>query len=129
MEDWPRKRRCRLPFSAPQALAVAFGLLRVTFLGFAIFNDTPMGGEPMAKVAYDPSTLPGDKTKPKAAMPMAQQKTAATSAPAAATQTITIIDGSSGKRQDVMVGGGEPASEKIDVQAAPEMAGLNPNRL
>ena len=128
-QDRPRKRRYRLPFSAPQALAVVFGLFLVTFLGFAIFNDNPMGGEPIAKVAYDPSTLPGDKTKPKAAMPMAQQQTPTTSAPAAATQTITIIDGSSGKRQDVMVGGSEPPSDKIDVEAQPAMAGINPKLL
>ena len=128
-QDRPRKRKYRLPFSAPQALAVMFGLFLVTFLGFAIFNDNPMGGEPTAKVAYDPSTLPGDKTKPKAAMPMAQQQ--APAAPAAATQTITIIDGSSGKRQDVMVGGatGEPNGEKLDVEAAPAMAGINPKLL
>ena len=128
-QDRPRKRRYRLPFSAPQALAVVFGLFLLTFLGFAIFNQNPMGGEPMAKVAYDPSTLPGDRTKPKAATPLAQQQTPATSAPAAATQTITIIDGSSGKRQDVMVGGSEPASEKIDVEAPPAMAGINPKLL
>jgi polysaccharide deacetylase 2 family uncharacterized protein YibQ len=128
-QDRPRKRRYRLPFSAPQALAVMFGLFLVTFLGFAIFNDNPMGGEPMAKVAYDPSTLPGDKTKPKAATPMAQQQTPA--APAAATQTITIIDGSSGKRQDVLVGGGagEATGEKLDVEATPAMAGINPKLL
>ena len=128
-QDRPRKRRYRLPFTAPQALAVMFGLFLVTFLGFAVFNDNPMGGEPMAKVAYDPSTLPGDKTKPKAAMPIAQQQPPVTTAPAAATQTITIIDGSSGKRQDVMVGTGEPASEKIDVEAPPAMAGINPKLL
>lgn len=128
-QERPRKRKYRLPFSAPQALAVMFGLFLVTFLGFAIFNDNPMGGEPMAKVAYDPATLPGDKTKPKAATPMAQQQ--APAAPAAATQTITIIDGSSGKRQDVMVGGatGEPSGEKFDVEAAPAMAGINPKLL
>ena len=128
-QDRPRKRRCRLPFTAPHALAVMFGLFLVTFLGFAIFSDNPMGGEPMAKVAYDPSTLPGDKTKPKAAMPVAQQQPPVTAAPAAATQTITIIDGSSGKRQDVMVGAGEPASEKIDVEAPAPMAGINPKLL
>lgn len=129
-QDRPRKRRYRLPFSAPQALAVMFGLFLVTFLGFAIFNDNPMGGEPMTKVAYDPSTLPGDKTKPKAATP-AQQQTSTAKEPAPATQTITIIDGSSGKRQDVMVGGGtgEPTGEKLDVEAAPAMAGINPKLL
>ena len=127
-QDRPRKRRYRLPFTAPQALAVLFGLFLVTFLGFAIFNTNPMGGEPMAKVAYDPSALPGDKTKPKPAMPMAQQQVP--SAPVPATQTITIIDGSSGKRQDVMIGTGDTAAgEKLDVEAPPAMAGINPKLL
>jgi hypothetical protein len=131
-QDRPRKRRYRLPFTAPQALAVLFGLFLVTFLGFAIFNDNPMGGEPIAKVAYDSSTMPSDKTKPKAAMPMAQQQQPVAKEPAAATQTITIIDGSSGKRQDVMVGGGSSdasAGEKLDVEAAPAMAGIDPKLL
>ncbi len=127
-QDRPRKWRYRLPFTAPQLLAAAFGLFLLTFLGFALFNDNPLGGEPMARVAYDPSTLPGDKTKSNSAAPMAQQQQ---TAPAPATQTITIIDGSSGKRQDVMIGGGaaEPVTEKIDVDAPPAMAGINPKLL
>lgn len=128
-QDRPRKRKYRLPFTAPQALTAVFGLFLTVFLGFAIFNDNPMGGEPIAKVAYDPSALPGDKTKPKAGSPMAQQHAPAAKPPSAATQTITIIDGSSGKRQDVMVGAGEPAAEKLDIEAAPAMAGINPKLL
>ncbi|MEW6766881.1 MAG: divergent polysaccharide deacetylase family protein [Pseudomonadota bacterium] len=125
-QDKPRKRRIKLPFTALQALAVLLGLFLVTFAGFAIFNTNPLGGEPMAKVAYDPSALPGDKSKAKAAAPVAQQ---APATPTPATQTITIIDGSSGKRQDVMIGASEPAGEKLDVEAAPAMAGINPKLL
>src|SRR5450759_159702 len=46
-----RKRRFRLPFTGIQALAVGLGLFLVTFVGFAIFNDNPFGGEPIARVA------------------------------------------------------------------------------
>ena len=44
------KRRFRLPFTATQALAVLLGLFLVTFVGFALFNDDPLGGEPRAKI-------------------------------------------------------------------------------
>src|SRR6202047_2673058 len=51
-----RKRRYRLPFTGTQALAVLLGLFLVTFVGFAIFNDNPLGGEPIARIAIRPST-------------------------------------------------------------------------
>src|SRR4051812_47572937 len=46
-----KKRRYRLPFSAAQAVAVLMGLFLLAFLGFAVFNDNPFGGEPSARVA------------------------------------------------------------------------------
>jgi hypothetical protein len=46
-----RKRRFRLPFSGTQLIAVLLGLFLVTFVGFAIFSDNPMGGEPIARIA------------------------------------------------------------------------------
>src|SRR4030081_1536317 len=46
-----KRRRLRLPFSAPQASAVLMGLFVRAFLGFAVFNDNPLGGEPGARVA------------------------------------------------------------------------------
>ena len=49
------KRRYRLPFTGIQALAVLLGLFLVTFVGFAIFNDNPLGGEPIARIAIRPS--------------------------------------------------------------------------
>src|SRR5215831_4226117 len=45
------KRRLRLPFSVIQAFSVALGLFLAAFAGFAIFNDNPLGGEPIARVA------------------------------------------------------------------------------
>ncbi len=122
-QDRPRKRRLRLPFTAPQALGTVFGLFLLTFLGFALFNGNPMGGEPIAKVAYDPSTLPGDKTKPKSAMQMAPQQPVAKDA--GTQQTVTIIDGSSGKRHDVLIGTESTTDAKIETEAPPAMAGIN----
>ena len=46
-----RKRRYRLPFTGMQALAVLLGLFLVAFAGFAIFNDNPLGGEPIKRLA------------------------------------------------------------------------------
>ena len=46
-----QKRRFRLPFTAMQALAVLLGLFLVAFLGVALFNDNPLGGEPVARIA------------------------------------------------------------------------------
>lgn len=132
-QDRPRKRRYRLPFSAPQAIAGLCGLFLVTFLGFAIFNHNPMGGEPLARVSYDPATLPGEKAAgvAPAAAPKEIAKNAAPAAkePAPGQQTITIIDGSSGARQDVIVGtGAADTSAKAETQTA-LMAGINPKLL
>lgn len=120
-----RKKRYRLPFTAPQAIAALCGTFLLTFIGFALFNTNPMGGEPMAKVAYDPSALPGEKAKPKAA-PMTPQPPAATKEPVGAQQTVTIIDGSSGTRRDVVIGGASnEASAKLESEPMPPMAGIN----
>ncbi len=129
-QDKPRRRRYRLPFTAPQAIAGVLGLFLVTFLGFAIFNTDPMGGEPVARVAYDPKTLPGEgavKT-PAAARPATPKDSPATGAPAAGQQTVTIIDGSSGARQDVAIGpgGGTPAAPDAEPARA---TGVNPKLL
>src|ERR1700730_6111042 len=50
------KRRYRLPFTGIQGLAVVLGLFLVAFAGFAIFNDNPLGGEPIARIALRQAT-------------------------------------------------------------------------
>ncbi|MES2750185.1 MAG: divergent polysaccharide deacetylase family protein [Pseudomonadota bacterium] len=129
-QDRPRKRRYRLPFTAPQALTVVFGLFLAVFLGFAIFNRNPMGGEPLARVAYDPATLPGGPSiKAPAASAMPKEAPAAPAKdPAAGQQTVTIIDGSSGARQDVIIGTGADTPVKAGAPPA-MMAGINPKLL
>ena len=126
-QDRPRKRRYRLPFTAPQAIAGLFGLFLVVFLGFAIFNQNPMGGEPLAKVSYDPAKLPAETAaKPASANPIAPKEAA--KEPAAGQQTVTIIDGSSGARQSVIVGGGTETAAAADAPPA-MIAGVNPKLL
>ena len=123
------KRRFRLPFTGMQALAVLLGLFLATFAGFALFNSNPFGGEPMVRIAL-PQPTPGEK--PAAAAPATSEpmaKVAPKQAAPGEQKTVTIIDGSSGKHQEVPIGGeatdkGEPAA------AAPAMmAGIDPRLL
>ena len=62
------KRRFRLPFTPVQALAAVLGLVLATFAGYALFNDDPLGGEPLTRVAIGPSSG-DDKPAGKAEMP------------------------------------------------------------
>jgi polysaccharide deacetylase 2 family uncharacterized protein YibQ len=123
-----RKRRYRLPFTVAQALAVLLGLFLVTFVGFAIFNDNPLGGEPVARIAIRPSAPTAEKA---AAVPLDVAGNGAKSAarePASGEQkTITIIDGSSGARQSVVIAG--DAAEKGGADAAPGMMASIDQRL
>jgi polysaccharide deacetylase 2 family uncharacterized protein YibQ len=119
------KRRYRLPFTGTQALAVLLGLFLVTFAGFAIFNDNPLGGEPVARVAIRQAAPAGEKTA--AAPAPTPEHTAKSVTKQAATgeqKTITIIDGSSGARRDVVISGEAP--DKAEADAAPVMmAGID----
>ncbi|MGY3486349.1 hypothetical protein ACVW1C_004232 [Bradyrhizobium sp. USDA 4011] len=128
-----RTRRVRLPFTAMQALAVLLGLVLVGFAGVALFNDNPLGGEPIARITLrnPPPAAADDKHAP--AEPVVKS---ATKAPAAAgdakndARTVTIIDGSSGKRQDVVIGAGDPAEKTTDGDAPPlAMTGIDPRLL
>jgi polysaccharide deacetylase 2 family uncharacterized protein YibQ len=119
-----RKRRFRLPFSAIQALAVLLGLFLAAFAGFAIFNDNPLGGEPVARVAIR-QPAPTDE-KPAAASGASGQamKSMARQAVPSEQKTVTIIDGSSGARQDVKIAG--DGSDKAEADIAPVlMAGID----
>jgi uncharacterized protein len=124
-----RRRRYRLPFTGIQALAVLLGLFLAAFVGFAIFNDNPLGGEPMVRIALPqptPAEKPAAARATDAAEPAAKFATIQT-APAGQ-KTVTIIDGSSGARHDVTISGdvADPAAA-----AAPPamMAGIDPRLL
>jgi polysaccharide deacetylase 2 family uncharacterized protein YibQ len=118
-----RKRRFRLPFTGTQALAVLLGLFLVVFVGFALFNDNPFGGEPIARVALRQQAT-GEKSATAASSAVEPaMKSAAKQAPAGEQKTVTIIDGSSGARHDVVIGG---ATDKVEPDAAPAMmAGID----
>ena len=119
-----QRRRYRLPFTGTQALAVLLGLFLVLFVGFAIFNDDPLGGEPIAHIALRQTTPAGEK--PATAPPTASEpvtKSAPKQAGSIDQKTVTIIDGSSGARRDVVIPG--DALDKAEADAAPAMAGVD----
>lgn len=123
-----KQRRIRLPFTALQAVAVLLGLILVVFLSVTLFTDNPLGGEPIARVALrDPAA--DDKAPPATPLrPAEQAAKAATQVPTGDSKTVTIIDGSSGKRQDVVIGEG---ADKAGGDSTPSaaMAGGDPRLL
>jgi uncharacterized protein len=117
-----RKPRFRLPFTAMQAIAGLLGLFLLAFVGFALFSNNPLGGEPVAQVAIQQKA---DEAKAQAA-PAAAHDQGEKAAPGQAEhgdhKTVTIIDGSSGKRQDVVIGGGNASGKpESEAAAAPAM--------
>ena len=124
-----RKRRFRLPFTGTQALAVLLGLFLVTFAGFVIFNDNPLGGEPIARIALRQATPVAEKpatAPPSASEPVTKSATKQQAAPGDQ-KTVTIIDGSSGARHDVVISGDAP--DKVEADAAPVMMAAVDQRL
>lgn len=92
----------------PQVIAGALGLFLLVFLGWMLLVDDPYGGEPRAVVTAQVSPPPDPRKGPGDGQPAgAPGGPAGSQDPAAkgSGQTITIIDGSSGKRQEVIVPG------------------------
>jgi len=121
-----RKRRFRLPFTGLQALAIVLGLFLAAFAGFAIFGENPLGGEPVAHVALRQTSPSGDKAAPTPVQGSdhGPKATAPKEAAPGEQKTVTIIDGSSGARHDVVIGDG--ASDKADASPSPTvMTGIN----
>jgi polysaccharide deacetylase 2 family uncharacterized protein YibQ len=113
-----RKRRYRLPFTGTQAVAVVLGLFLVSFAGFAIFGNNPLGGEPIARMAL-PQPAPVAEKPADAHVGAAEPAAKPASRQAAPTdqKTVTIIDGSSGARHDVVISG-EGADKAAEADAA-----------
>jgi uncharacterized protein len=117
-----QNKRKKLPATAPQLLAGVLGLFGIVVVAWAIFVNDPLGGEPIAVVATAPlvtkqaaidnagdgkqhSRRDGPDDMAAAAVAKIAAPSAASSAPPPGAKTITIIDGSSGKRQDVILPG------------------------
>jgi uncharacterized protein len=113
-----RKRRYRLPFTGTQALATLLALFLAAFVAFAVFNDDPLGGEPIAHVAIRQPTQENAAAMASTASGH-EAKSAPKQAAAGEQKTVTIIDGSSGTRQSVVIGG--DAVDQAGSDAAPGM--------
>ena len=118
----PNKKRWRprLPVAAPHAIAGVLGLLLIAWTTWAVLGNDPLGGEPMAVVStgampgkssartmptvasqeHGPRSYDGPGGPPRTSGPAAMPE----SPPIApGTKTVTIIDGSTGKRQEVPI--------------------------
>jgi hypothetical protein len=134
-----KRRSFRLPITVPQVIAGALALFVLACGGWAVMVDDPLGGEPMAVVATSADPPKGlaaasvteavdgarrhDGTiniQKKVAEPAAPPQQAA--GPTPGTKTVTIIDGSTGKRQEVAI----PATR--DVRAPLEQRLLETSR-
>ena len=112
-----KQRRFRVPIAIPQVIAGVLGLFIATFAVWALVVNDPLGGEPMVVA---PSVPPKEKVAVVAAPPQAPSKPdapAVTMPPAGGNNTITIIDGSTGKRQEVPIaapqGGRAPPEQRL----------------
>jgi polysaccharide deacetylase 2 family uncharacterized protein YibQ len=106
-----RKTR-KLPFAAPQILAGLLTLCGLVVVGWAALVNDPLGGEPMAVIPTRAANAPAAKDAAKGdGMEHARHDGVAMKVPSAketpppGSQTITIIDGSSGKSKDVIIPG------------------------
>jgi polysaccharide deacetylase 2 family uncharacterized protein YibQ len=103
-----------------QALAVLLGLFLVAFLTIAIFTDNPFGGEPVARIALRQPAAADEK------LPGAEKATKSVQqAPTGDNKTVTIIDGSSGKRQDIVIGSDAGDKSGAEPTTATAMAGID----
>ena len=127
----------------PRVAAGAFACFPLVILGWLLFADAPLGGEPMVVV---PANLHANTGSPStSAIPAGQPRadaddqrpnrydgppaTVPTTAeqppvPGAGTNTVTIIDGSSGKRQDVQIPAVDPSDKSADQRGDPRFAEL-----
>jgi polysaccharide deacetylase 2 family uncharacterized protein YibQ len=104
-----KKKRFVLPVSMPRMIAAALFACVATAAGWALMVDDPLGGEPMVVVSAqgrNPApTAKGPDAAPAPHTPAVTVTAAQPDKPPASPQTVTIIDGSTGKRQEVVVGG------------------------
>jgi len=117
-----KRKKLQIPTAAPQILAGALGLFGIAVVIWAIFVNDPLGGEPTAVVSTSSIAKKADTAGdgrqhsrydgPSVAAPAATPP--ATVTPPSG-QTITIIDGSSGKHQDVVI----PGKSSSNIPSAP----------
>jgi hypothetical protein len=118
-----KRKKLPIPTAAPQILAGALGLFGIAVVIWAIFVNDPLGGEPTAVVSTSSIAKKADTAGdgrqhsrydgPPVVAPAATPP--ATVTPPPGSKTITIIDGSSGKHQDVVI----PGKSSSNIPSAP----------
>lgn len=117
-----QKTRRQWPLTAPQMLAGALALCGLVVVGWAMFGNDPLGGQPTAVVATTPTTMGPGRQGGSAGghngmAGAGQGPVAKAPVPPPGSRTVTIIDGSSGKRQDVVIpgdGSGQTPNPGVD---------------
>jgi hypothetical protein len=130
-----KQQRLKIPVTVPQAVAGALGLFVLVFAGWALVVDDPVGGEPVAVAAIGhapaatgrampavtapagtmqgPRSYDGPDGPPQADAP-APTPAQPGANPAVGTKSVTIIDGSTGKRQEVAIPSPRDARAPVD---------------
>ena len=108
-----KKKRFRLPVAPSKLIAGALALCLAGFAGWTLFVNDPFGGEPMVVLSMQGRNTPPAAKGTDDANATAQTKPSAVvtpttlpdSKPSPDPRTVTIIDGTTGKRQEIQVGG------------------------
>jgi hypothetical protein len=114
-----KKKRFVLPIPVvTRALAGLLALCVAVLAGWILFVDEPFGGEPVAMV----SAVTGSASQAKTGESEAPAKPKTAPTVEAEKKTVTIIDGSTGNRQEITVGqgaapAGAPAQKKSELKA------------
>ena len=122
-----KKRRISIPVSTSQVLGGALALFLGVFVLWATFGNNPFGGEPVAVTPINtktaqaangtPTVVQGTSSRYDGPDGTKPQEGSATAAPSkTATQTVTIIDGKTGQRQEIQLSA--PASDAPPTAAA-----------
>lgn len=111
-QDKPKKpsKPEKLSIGIPQLLAGVLGLSGAVVIGWAAFVNDPLGGEPTAVVSAKPEAgAPAEAGTGEMAVAKIVSKETPPPTPGG-TQTVTIIDGSSGQRQEVAIPSNQPGA-------------------
>jgi uncharacterized protein len=138
----PKRRRRKIKIPVSQIIAGALALFLGVFVLWAVVADDPFGGEPIAVVpanlqlAAKPTDTSGAPPPPTAMADAGQHHDAQTAAPAAPASpptpnvpanstTVTIINGETGAKQDVVVPGPVDAAAPVNPAAPAGTAALD----
>ena len=139
------KKHWKPPAALPHLVAGVLGLFALAVGAWAIFANDPLGGEPVAVIAtkQPESSAPAKREGasdgvnhanydgPASKKPADASVTVKIATPPPGSKTVTIIDGSSGKTQEVTIPGNAPdktPKEPGEAKSAPDPKLTEPTR-